>query len=57
MITYEVSYVQTTNGWFTDLRDNVRDTMSRIPGRWPIADAVPMQGRSRQLQVWPGAYE
>lgn len=57
MITYEVSYVQTTNGWFTDLRDNVRDTMSRIPGRWPIADAVSMLERSRQLQVWPGAYE
>ena len=56
MITYELTYAQTANGWFTNLRDNVRGTMSRIPGRWDVADAVPMLERSRRFQVWPGAY-
>lgn len=57
MIQYELTYALIGADWFTDLRDNVRDTMSRIPGRWDVADAVAMLERSRRFQVWPGAYE
>lgn len=57
MIQYEVTYALIGADWFTDLRDNVRGTMSRIQGRWPVADAVSMLERSRRCQVWPGAYE
>lgn len=51
MITYELTYAQTANGWFTDLRDNVRQTMSRIPGRWDVAEAIAMLEQSRRFQV------
>lgn len=47
MITYELTHVHVAGNWFTDLRDNVRDTLSRIPGRWPVADAIAMLERSR----------
>jgi hypothetical protein len=57
MITYETTYVLLANGnWFTDLRDNVRQTMSRIPGRWDVAEAIAMLEQSRRFHVWPGAY-
>lgn len=47
MITYELTHTLIGNFWFTDLRDNVRQTMSRIPGRWQVADAICMLERSR----------
>lgn len=57
MITYETTYALIQGNWFTDLRDNVRQTMSRIPGRWGVADAIRMLDHSRRTQRWPGAYE
>lgn len=47
MITYELTYSLIGTTWFTDLRDNVRQTLSRVPGRWDVADAVAMLELSR----------
>lgn len=57
MITYETTYARIQGNWFTDLRDNVRQTMSRIPGCWDVADAIRMLDHSRRTQRWPRAYE